>query len=150
LPLGTVEETISVGCSARATVGVASGTLARLGRVWRGGLDSFMPVLAAQEPARTPVRVGGNIQPPRKVKDVRPVCPVAAVPATGATVKLTGRIGVDGLLNDVTSVPSAPDVEPPGELTQSALEAVRQWTFTPTRLNGQVVETNITIRISYQ
>jgi hypothetical protein len=150
LPIGTVEETISVGCSTRAATGDGPGLVARFGQLWVRGLDGFMPALAAQEPSRPlPVRVGGNIQPPRKVKDVRPVCPPGMVPATGATVSLAGRIGRDGFMYDVTSVAGS-DSQPVVELIDAARNAVGQWVFAPTLLNGQPIEANINIRVSYR
>lgn len=80
--------------------------------------------------------------------DVRPVCPTTLVPATGATLRLSGRIGADGLMHDVRRVEMVAAGELPTELADSALEAVRQWVFTPTLLNGQPVDTNLSIRIS--
>ena len=106
--------------------------------------------LAAQEPPRPlPVRVGGNIQMLRKVKDVRPVCPQGLVPATGATVSLAGRIGRDGFMYDVMPVGPS-DSQPSVELIDAARSAVGQWVFSPTLLNGQPVEANINIRVSYR
>jgi beta-lactamase regulating signal transducer with metallopeptidase domain len=145
LPLGTLEETITVGCTQ------AGGTDAR-GRpagFWARALEAFVPTLSAQDVASRPVRVGGNIKAPLKLKDVRPVCPTV-VPAGGAMLRLIGRIGVDGLLHDVRRVESVSAGEISGELTDSALEAVRQWVFTPTLLNGQPVDVNVSIRISYR
>jgi len=58
---------------------------------------------------------------------------------------LVGRIGIDGFLSDLrdTSAESQP------ALLASALEAVRQWEFTPTLLNGVPVEVNITTTVQY-
>jgi beta-lactamase regulating signal transducer with metallopeptidase domain len=146
LPLGTLEETITVGCT-QAGAPDAAGRLAGL---WARALEVFMPTLSAQDARPRPVRVGGNIQAPLKVKDVRPVCPATLVPATGAMIRLVGRIGVDGLVHDVRRVETVSAGEVSGELTDSALEAVRQWVFTPTLLNGQPVDVNVNIRISYR
>lgn len=145
LPLGTVEETITVGCTqagAADAAGRLAGFLAR-------AREAFMPTLAAQDARPRPVRVGGNIKPPLKVKDVRPVCP-SLVPARGAMLRLVGRIGVDGLLHDVRRVETVSAGEVSTDLTDSALDAVRQWVFTPTLLNGQPVDVNVNIRISYR
>jgi beta-lactamase regulating signal transducer with metallopeptidase domain len=150
MPLGTVEETINVSCSTQAAH-VTPGVVARLGQWWARAVDVVVPVLSAQDAApMRPVRVGGNVRAPSKLTDVRPVCPVTLVPATGATVKLVGRIGVDGLIHDVRRVEMVADVELPSALSDSALAAVRQWVFTPTLLNGQPADTNISIRISYR
>jgi beta-lactamase regulating signal transducer with metallopeptidase domain len=143
LPLGTVEEAITVGCTQAGAADAAD----RPAGFWARALQAFMPTLSAQS---RPVRVGGNIKPPLKLKDVRPVCPATLVPAGGAMLRLVGRIGVDGLLHDVRRVETVSAGEVSGELLDSALDAVRQWVFTPTLLNGQPVDVNVSIRISYR
>lgn len=133
LPLGTVQETITVACR---------GSIAAL-------LDRLMPVLHAQEmpppPPPPPLRVGGNVKAPTKVKDVRPSCPAA--PAVDTLVRLTGRIGTDGKAYDVQPEPSAPPV--PREFVDAAIAAVNQWAFTPTLLNGRAVEVNLKVKVTF-
>lgn len=133
MPLGTVAETITVACGAPSAM------------VHRRVLyNAIFPVVFAQE---SPIRVGGNVRAPRKVTDVRPACP--AVPAVDTAVRVTGRIGVDGLMFDVVPAQAAAGAEPPKEYVDSVLEAVRQWVFTPTLLNGRPVEVNVTVRVSF-
>ena len=108
-------------------------------------MQAIMPVLSAQQAfASLPVRVGGNVRPPRKVMDVKPDCP-ASLPAASATVSLVGRLDSEGLLKDLRPI----SVESPAELVQSALDAVRQWKYTPTLLNGQPVNVSIVIQVGY-
>ena len=140
LPLGMLQETITIVCG--------GSPASSLGRVLRSIAGSTFPVLHAQEPAPA-TRVGGQIRPPTKTKDVKPTCPVVA-PAVDATVRLTGRIGIDGLMNDVRPAPSEGGSEPPSEFTNAAIEAVRQWTFTPTLLNGQPVDAAINITATFR
>lgn len=138
LPLGMLKETITLTCStsaaARAVGAIAAGLL---------------PVASAQQPPSPPVRVGGKVQPPLKLKDVRPTCP-ANVPPGETTVTLTGRIGVDGFINDVKPAPASTGAAAPAELTEAAMEAVRQWKFSPTLLNGQQVAVEITANITFR
>jgi hypothetical protein len=56
---------------------------------------------------------------------------------------------MDGGMTDLSAV--APDAGSriPAELTESALDAVRQWTFTPTLLNGQPVEVEIRVTVVF-
>jgi len=173
LPLGTLEETIMVVCSATPLArtvtpsigrGASEGsTLKVLSRAmkqgWSSALDALFPVLSAQQfpgppapvpqPARLPVRVGGAIQPSKKLTDVKPACPGTVNAGVATNVILFGRIGVDGTINEVTHVPAVTGTDPLPEFVQSAVDAVRQWTFTPTMLNGQPVAVNVTVRISY-
>jgi TonB family protein len=91
-----------------------------------------------------PVRVGGNIKPPTKIRDVRPVYPpeaqdakVQGVVIIEATVDGTGRVREARVLR---SIPMLDD---------AALAAVRQWEFTPTLLNGVPVPVIMTMTVNF-
>lgn len=95
---------------------------------------------------RGPVRIGGNIRPPRKLLDVRPVYPQAMRDAgLEGVVPLGALIGVDGRVSSVRVISA--HAHP--ELAQAALEAVRQWRFSPTLLNGTAVEVFMTVTVSF-
>ena len=53
-------------------------------------------------------------------------------------------------MNDVEPVSAEAGAEPPMEFIESALDAVRQWRFTPTLLNGRPVQVNITVRVVFK
>ena len=91
--------------------------------------------------------VGGSVRPPKKVTDVRPSCPSAA--ATDITVRLTGRVTREGTVADIAAVPSAAGEVPPQEFVAAAADAVREWKFTPTLLNGQAVEVGLTVEVKF-
>ena len=100
-------------------------------------------------PARGPVRIGGNIRPPRKTVDVRPVYPQEMRDAGAeGIVPLGALIGVDGRVASVRMIGA--NAHP--QFANAAVEAVRQWRFTPTLLNGDAVEVfmNVTVRFSLQ
>ena len=103
----------------------------------------MIPALAAQTP---PVRVGGSIFAPRKIQDVTPVCPTAPAPPGGVVI-LEAVVGVDGLIRDVTVLRAGPPSQ--SALVDSAREAVRQWLFTPTRLNNVPVPVIATISVTF-
>lgn len=132
LPIGSLSETITVNCSPESF----------------SVLRAFFPVLSAQTPPR-PIRVGGSIREPKKIKDVRPTCPASA-PDGEHVVKLTGTIGVDGSISGVMPMPVDGGVDAPADLVSASLEAVRQWAFTPTQLNGQPVEVTIDVTITFR
>ena len=80
------------------------------------------------------VRVGGNVSLPTKTKHVAPIYPPIAQSATvQGVVILEVLIGPDGKVLDARVLRSIP------LLDQAALDAVRQWEFTPTLLNGSPV-----------
>ena len=90
------------------------------------------------------VRVGGKIKPPTKIKDVKPVYPAMAQSARiGGVVIIEATIGPDGKVIDTKILRSVP------LLDQAALDAVRQWEYTPTLLNGVPVPVVVTVTINF-
>jgi len=93
---------------------------------------------------RAPVRVGGRIKAPTKIKDVKPVYPAIAQSARVAgVVTIEATIGFDGKVVDAKVVRSSP------LLDQAALDAVRQWEYTPTLLNGVPVSVLVTVTVNF-
>jgi beta-lactamase regulating signal transducer with metallopeptidase domain len=168
LPVGTLQETITVGCSgAPVAVGASSGRVAAM--LTRGSAEQAFVATDGQRALRRswtraeasaapqdqtatgprPVRVGGQIRVPRQIFKVNPVCPRTIAPANDTVVNLVGRVGVDGYMNDVRLVARETAAPPAPEFVDSALEAVRQWKYLPTLLNGEPIEVNISILVAY-
>ena len=79
-----------------------------------------------------PIHVGGDVKPPLKVKDVKPVYPPLARQArTQGVVILEVTIGEDGKVKAVKVLKSLALLE------GAAIEAVKQWEFKPTSVNGK-------------
>lgn len=96
------------------------------------------------EPPREPIHVGGQIQPPRKVVNVAPVYPpIARAAGVQGVVILEAVIGEDGSVTDVRVLRSIQ------LLDSAAIEAVRQWRFTPTLLNGTPVPVVMTVTVAF-
>jgi protein TonB len=107
-----------------------------------GGLPEAPP--PPPPPPSAPVRVGGNIKQPTKTKDVRPVYPPIAQSArVQGVVIIEATIGADGRVKEAKVLRSIP------LLDQSALDAVRQWVFTPTLLNGVPVPVIMTVTVNF-
>ena len=103
------------------------------------------PVLPPPPVTRAPVRAGGDIQPPRKTKHVAPVYPRIAVEnKVRGAVLLEAVISESGRVRDVRVLRSIP------LLDQAAIDAVRQWEFTPTRLNGEPVSVLMTVTVVFE
>jgi TonB family protein len=85
-----------------------------------------------------------NVPGPRKVKHVNPIYPAAAreKKITGVVV-LEARVGGDGRVVDASVLRSIP------ELDQAALDAVKQWEFTPTLVNGVPTPVTMTTTIQF-
>ncbi len=91
-----------------------------------------------------PVRVGGHIKVPTKVRDVRPVYPPEAQTAgIQGVIILEATIGVDGRVSDAKVLRSIPLLDEP------AKDAVRQWEFAPTLLNGVPVPVIMTVTVNF-
>ncbi len=91
-----------------------------------------------------PVRVGGHIRVPTKTRDVPPVYPPVAQSARiSGVIILEVTIAVDGRVADAKVLRSIP------LLDQAALDAVRQWEFTPTYLNGVPVPVIMTATVNF-
>ncbi len=90
------------------------------------------------------VRVGGQVKAPVKTKDVKPVYPALARSAhVAGVVTVEATIGPDGKVIDTKIVRSVP------LLDQAALDAVQQWEYTPTLLNGEPVSLRVTATINF-
>ena len=115
----------------------------------RGGVAGGTGTAQAVEPAPPPAsagpfRLGDGIERPRKVKHVKPVYPVPAMSArVGGNVLIEATIGVDGKVHNARVLQSIP------VLDQAALDAVRQWEFEPSRLDGVPVAVTMVIVVSF-
>ncbi len=114
-----------------------------LGAIVEGGGRFVAPPPPAPRVA-APVRVSELVQPPRKIVDVRPAYPVIARQArVEGTVILEAILDRDGRIDHARVVRSIP------LLDAAALDAVRQWRYTPTVLNGQPVQVLMTVTIRF-
>jgi TonB family protein len=90
------------------------------------------------------LRVGGSVPPPTKTKHVNPSYPELAQGAgVQGVVILEARVGVDGKVSHARVLRSVP------LLDQAALDAVMQWEYQPTWLNGQAVPIMITVTVQF-
>jgi TonB family protein len=95
-------------------------------------------------PGNAPVRVGGAIMEPKKIKHVPPVYPdVAQASRVQGVVILEVIIDPAGFVSDAKILRSV------ALLDQAAIDAVRQWEFTPTLLNGVPVSVVMTVTVNF-
>jgi TonB family protein len=91
-----------------------------------------------------PVRVGGDIRAPQKTRHVDAVYPEEARAArVQGVVILEATIGSDGKVADAKVLRSIP------LLDQAALDAVLQWEFEPSRLDGDPVPVIMTVTVNF-
>ncbi len=88
--------------------------------------------------------MGGIIDAPERVSYREPVYPPIAQSArVEGTVILEATIDAAGLVRNVTVLRSVP------LLDQAALDAVRQWRYRPTRLNGEAIPIIMTVTVTF-
>ena len=101
---------------------------------------------APPQPApATPVVVGGDVKPPQKRRHVNPVYPPIALAArVQGTVVLEAVIDAEGNVQNLAVRESIP------LLDAAAIEAVQQWKYEPTRLNGRAVAVVMLVRVEFR
>ena len=91
-----------------------------------------------------PVRIGSGVRPPRKIHDVPPAYPPAAREAgIEGVVMLDATIGPEGEVSDIEVLRSVP------ELDQAAIDAVEQWRWEPTLVDGEPVSILLTVTVNF-
>ena len=118
-----------------------------------GGMKETVEVIGKSPVPRpqnvTPhrIRVGGNVQASRLLSKVQPVYPaLAEAEGIEGTVLLQAIIGVDGHLLSLGIANQGANAS----LASAAMDAVRQWTYQPTLLNGAPVEVVTTIAVVFR
>jgi TonB family protein len=92
------------------------------------------------------LRLGGEVQASKLVNKVMPVYPASAKAAgVQGTVILHAVIGMDGRPLSLRVMNN--DIDP--DLARAAIEAVSQWRYRPTLLNGEPIEIDTTIMVNF-
>jgi TonB family protein len=121
-----------------------------------GEVNQIINVVAKAPPAAPPdtrsgppsrIRVGGNVQQTKLVHQVTPIYPeraqalgIQGIVLLEAVIWKDGSIGTMRVLNKLAD----PD------LVTSAVEAVKNWRYEPTLLNGQPIEVVTTITVNFR
>ncbi len=120
--------------------GVAGGSMGGV----IGGVIGGMGGPAPPRPAQSRIKQGGNVTAASLINRVQPVYPpLARQTRISGTVRLHAIIGKDGSIQQLEVMSGHP------LLQQAALDAVRQWRYRPTLLNGEPVEVDTTIDVIF-
>ncbi|MFQ6082544.1 MAG: energy transducer TonB [Candidatus Aminicenantia bacterium] len=124
--------------SFRVTGGVIGGVV--------GGVIGGKVKKEQDSELKEPIRIGGKIKPPRLVRKVRPIYPekckkdgIEGIVILEATTDKEGNI-----VNVKVLKPAHPD------LNKAAIEAVKQWKYEPTIINGKPVSIVFTVTVSFK
>src|SRR6202521_496506 len=131
----------SVGMTGGVPGGVAGGSMSGVLGGVIGGMGGAPP---PPKPKVDRIRVGGNVTAARIINRIQPVYPpLARQTRISGTVRLHAIIGKDGTIQQLEVLSGHP------LLQQAALDAVRQWRYQPTLLNGDAVEVDTTIDVIF-
>lgn len=122
-----------LGAAADSSQGAVQGMFASSG-------NNLPPAPPAPPP--TPIRIGGEVKPPRLIARSVPVYPAAA-----RQVGIEGNVVIDGVIDANGRVTKMKVLSGPSLLRNAAMDAVQRWRYQPTLLDGKAVpvEMNITV-----
>ena len=106
------------------------------------GIIETPPVLPPAPQA--PIRLSSGIVPPRKTLNVDPVYPSIA-----RTARVEGVVILEAVIDRLGRVESVRVLRSIPLLDQAAIDAVRQWRFTPTLLNGTPVSIVMVVTVNF-
>jgi protein TonB len=123
--------------------GVEGGTVGGTGS--GGGEPVAAPEPKKEEPKPSgPVRVGGKISEPKKLRNIAPVYPEVAKSARiQGVVVLEATIDPSGRVDNVRVLRGIP------MLNEAAMDAVKKWVYSPTLLNGTPVPVIMTVTVNF-
>jgi len=117
-----------------------------------GGSEVAMPVAPPPPPLPPPppiikadrIRQGGNVQAANLIEQVNPIYPPLARQA-----RIQGVVVMEAVISKEGSIESLRVVTGHPLLNQAALDAVKQWKYRPTLLNGEPVEVITTVTVTF-
>jgi protein TonB len=140
VPEGIVpEEGIDFGVEGGVSGGVEGGVPGGV----VGGVVGGLPEAPPPPPVK-PLRVGGQVKEPTKLQAVPPVYPESAVRArVEGVVILECLISPQGRVTEVKVLRGIPLLE------KAAVDAVKQWVYTPTLMDGVPVPVLMTVTVRF-
>jgi protein TonB len=135
----------SIGGDRIGVVGVGPGPGNATADILAAAEPVTPPPVAEPEPARAqPIRVSSAVQAARIVRRVMPIYPALARTARiSGTVRLQAIIAADGSIAELNVISGPP------LLIKAATDAVQQWLYRPTVLNGRPVAVDTQIDVNF-
>jgi periplasmic protein TonB len=132
------------GVPAGVIGGVPGG---QIGGVLGGILGGSRQVPTPPPPTahKGPYRVGGKVQPPHLIEQVQPVYPPLAKQA-----RIQGDVLIDSVIDKEGRVTQMKVVSGSPLLVQAAIQALQQWRYQPTLLNGEPVAVDMVVTVHFQ
>ncbi len=108
------------------------------------GMVSAMAPPPPKPTAPTRVKQGGNVTAASIINQTRPLYPALARQA-----RIQGNVVLHAIIDKDGKVAQLEVISGHPLLVQSALDAVKQWRYKPTQLNGDPVEVDTTITVTF-
>jgi protein TonB len=125
--------------------GIPGGQLGGvLGGVMNGVAAPSAPVVAAEGP-KGPVRVGGNVKPPRLISGPAPVYPFLAKQS-----RVQGIVVIEAIIDEHGNVIQEKVISGHPLLVEAALKAVSQRKYEATILDGQPTPVDLRVEITFR
>lgn len=117
-----------------------------------GGITGGMPNVAAPaiatpvaEGPKRPVRIGGDVKPPRLITG-----PAAIYPILASQAHVHGMVVIDAIIDEYGNVVQEKVVSGHPLLIQAALKAVSQRKYEPTVLDGEPTPVDLRVEVNFQ
>jgi protein TonB len=117
-----------------------------------GGITGGMPSIAAPlaatpivEKPKGPVRIGGNVKPPKLIFG-----PAAIYPTLASQSHIHGIVVIDAIIDEHGNVIQEKVVSGHPLLLQAALKAVSQRKYEPTILDGEPTPVDLRVEVNFQ
>src|SRR5438552_1152759 len=121
--------------------GVAGGSMGGVIGGVIGGMGGAPP---PPKPTASRIRQGGSVQAALLVNKVQPVYPPLA-----RQTRIAGTVRLHAIISKQGSVESLEVISGHPLLVRAAMDAVQQWKYKPTLLNGEPVEVDTTIDVIF-
>jgi protein TonB len=136
------EEGLDLGLEGGVPGGVAGGVP---GGVVGAIVGGFPDVEDTVPPPMAPLRVGHLVKEPVKARHVNPVYPEVAIAA-----QVEGIVIIEAVVDENGRVVRAEVLQGVPILEGAALDAVRQWVYTPTLLDGVPTPIIMTVTVNFE
>jgi protein TonB len=142
-PDTTAPDEAFVGVSGGVPGGMAGGQVGGiLGGVMSGAVPPAAPVVA--EGPRRPVRIGGDVRPPRLLSGPAPVYPVLAKQS-----RIQGTVVIEAIIDERGNVIEEKVISGHPLLIPAAMKAVSQRKYEPTVLDGAPTPVDLRVEVNF-
>jgi len=134
------------GVSGGVPGGIPGGQLGGVlgGILGLGNRQLVPPPPPKPAPHHGPYRVGGKIQAPRLISEVQPIYPPLA-----KETRISGKVTIDCVIDEHGDITQMKVVSGHPLLETAALQAVEQWKYQPTLLNGQPISVDMVVIVNF-